>query len=95
MVMKLLYSGPMHMMYNIPVDDRWRTNILAAMKNDRARFGMELDEPMCKNKVPREGIVIRINGDKFTRAWKLKSLRHYGLEAKENDTGVINIEDEA
>lgn len=96
MVMNLLYSGPMHMMYpDIPVDDNWRKNVLAAMKNDKERLGMELDEPMCKNKVPREGVVVRINKDNFVRAWKLKSLRHYGLEAKENDTGVANIEDEA
>ena len=96
MVMNLLYSGPMHMMYpDIPVDDNWRKNVLAAMKLDKDRFGMELDEPMCKNKVPREGIVVRVDKDKFARAWKLKSLRHYGLEAKENDTGVANIEDEA
>lgn len=96
MVMKLLYSGPMYMMYqDIPVNDDWRKNVLAAMKADKDRFGMELDEPMCKNKVPREGIVIRVDKDKFARAWKLKSLRHYGLEAKENDSGVVNIEDEA
>lgn len=96
MVMNLLYSGPMYMMYpDIPVDDDWRKNVLAAMKNDKNRLGMELDEPMCKNKVPREGIVVRVEKDKLARAWKLKSLRHYGLEAKENDAGVANIEDEA
>jgi hypothetical protein len=55
---------------------------------------MELDEPLCtENKVPREGIVIRIDDDIKPRAWKLKTLRHYGKEAEENDSGEENIED--
>lgn len=29
---------------------------------------MELDEPLCKHKVPREGIVIRLEDDLFPRA---------------------------
>ena len=63
------------------------------MKNDKEHFGMEEDEPLCKNKVPREGIVIRIDGDKFARAWKLKTMRHLAHEGKMNDSGEANIED--
>lgn len=63
------------------------------MKNDRTLILMEEDEPMCKNKVPREGIVLRIVNDEFSRAWKLKSLRHYGKEAEAHDKGEVDIEE--
>ena len=54
---------------------------------------MEEDEPLCKNKVPREGIVVRIDGDKFARAWKLKTMRHYGKEAEQHDKGEVDMEE--
>jgi hypothetical protein len=63
------------------------------MKKDKDLILMELDEPMCKNKVPREGVVVRIVGDKFSRAWKLKSLRHYGKEAEAHDKGEVDMEE--
>jgi hypothetical protein len=56
---------------------------------------MEEDEPMCKNKVPREGIVIRKVGDMHARAWKLKTLRHYGKEAEAHDKGEVDMEETA
>ena len=54
---------------------------------------MELDKPLCKHKVPREGIVIRVEDDLFPRAWKLKTLRHYGKEAEQHDRGEVDIEE--
>jgi hypothetical protein len=54
---------------------------------------MEKNEPMCNNKVPREGIVIRKKDDNFARAWKLKCANFYAREAKANDAGEANIED--
>jgi hypothetical protein len=74
-------------------DENWRNEFLECIKNDKDRFGMELDEPLCKNKVPREGIVIRINGDKFNRAWKVKTMRHYGIEAEQHDKGEVDMEE--
>ena len=65
------------------------------MKDDKNMLGMELDEPLCKNKVPREGVVIRIEGDRFKRAWKLKCKRHYECEAKAHDNDEIDIEETA
>ena len=41
------------------------------MKEDE-RFYMEKNDPICKNKVPCEGIVIRKYGDTVLRADKLK-----------------------
>lgn len=93
MFLTILYDGPFMDLYSdIPIDENWHKNVLARMKVDK-NFLMEEDEPLCKNKVPREGIVIRKNNDKFARAFKLKCQRHYMRECKENDEGIINIED--
>lgn len=78
---------------DIPEDENWNKNILAQMKADRDLILMEEDEPMCKNKVPREGIVIRIVGDKISRSWKLKSLRHYSKEAEQHDKSEVDMEE--
>jgi hypothetical protein len=75
--------------------NHWHENVLARMKADRTNFLMEEDEPLCKNKVPREGVVIRIDGDKFARAWKLKTMRHYGKEAEAHDKGEADMEETA
>lgn len=94
--LNIVYDGVMADLYpEIPVDENWHKNVLEAMKNDKDRFLMELDEPMCKNKVPREGVVIRIKNDKFARAWKLKSKRHYGIEAEQHDSGEVDMEETA
>jgi hypothetical protein len=95
MPLEILYMGQMKDLYpDIPVDDNWHMNVLERMKNDTENFGMELDEPLCFKKVPREGIVIRIDNDKFPRAWKLKCKRHYTMEAKQHDNGDVDIEEE-
>lgn len=55
-------------------------------------FGMEEDEPYFYNKVPREGIVIRIDNDKKPEAFKLKCLKFYQRERKMIDKGEVDIE---
>jgi hypothetical protein len=50
---------------------------------------LEKDCYMCINKVPAEGIVIRIGDD----AYKMKSFAFYQLETKELDSGATNLED--
>ena len=90
----VLYHGRFGDLYpDIDETQHWQENVLERMKNDKEHFGMEEDEPLCKIKVPREGVVIRIDGDKFARAWKLKTMRHLAHEGKMNDQGVANIED--
>ena len=92
--LNIIYQGRFGDMYpDVPEDENWNKNILARMKSDKDLILMELDEPMCKNKVPREGIVVRIVGDAFPRAWKLKSLRHYGKEAEAHDKGEVDMEE--
>ena len=92
--LNILYHGPIKDMYaEVPLDDNWHNNLLEKMKNDGEWLLMEKNEPMCKNKVPREGVVIRIDNDKLARAWKLKSRRHYEISATEYDLGIVNMED--
>lgn len=96
MFLTILYHGRFGDLYpDLDESQHWHANVLARMKADRTNFLMEEDEPLCKNKVPREGIVIRIDGDKFARAWKLKTLRHYGKEAEQHDKGEVDMEEDA
>lgn len=75
------------------IDNDWSTKFLEKLANDKAFF-MEEDSPDCRNKVPHEGIVIKIE-DMIPRAFKLKSFAFLNKEQKEADEGVSNIEDNA
>lgn len=90
----ILYKGTLADLYSdLNTDSHWHTNLLERMKNDKDNFGMELNEPLCTfNKVPREGIMIRINNDKFVRAFKLKTQSFMLKEAVSIDAGEIDIE---
>jgi hypothetical protein len=48
---------------------------------------MEMNEPHCRNVVPREGIIVRIENDPIKEAFKLKCLKFLGKEAAEMDKG--------
>ena len=84
MLTPMLYSGTLKDLYpEISTETHWRENVLEALKNDKERFGMEMNEPMCFN-VPREGIVIRISDDPVAEAFKLKcTLTLYHMHAQE------------
>jgi hypothetical protein len=60
--------------------------------SDEKRFYMELDSPDCVNKVPAEGIVIR-KEDMVPFAVKLKSFYFLDQEQKDQDKGIVNLED--
>ena len=77
--------------YIYPSD--WFNQFVETMANDE-NFYMELDSPDCVNKVPQEGIVIKIDNTK-SAAFKLKTFRHLNREGKELDAGIENIEDNA
>ena len=70
-------------------DDAWRDEFLAYVKFQYN----EKDCYMCKNKVPEEGCVVRIEGLEF-EAYKAKSERFYARETAQLDKGESNIEDE-
>ena len=89
----ILYHGTLKCLYpEIDIDTHWHENVLEAMKNDTKTLGMELNEPLCRNKTPREGIVLRIDKDPIKEAWKLKSMAFLSREAKLIDSGEVDIE---
>lgn len=89
----LLYHGKLSDLYpELDVQNHWNENVLEAMKNDKEHFGMELDEPLCNNKVPREGICLRIANDPVKECFKLKCLYFLGKEAANIDKGEVDIE---
>ena len=89
----ILYHGTLGDLYpEVDVHTHWQENVLIAMKNDKNRLGMELNEPLCKNKVPREGVCIRIDNDPINECFKLKTDAFAVREAKEMDNGTVDIE---
>lgn len=90
---QILYHGTLKELYpELDEDKHWNENVLIALKNDTEHFGMELNEPLCKNKVPREGIVIRIDHDTCKEAFKLKTDAFALKEAKLMDAGKVDFE---
>lgn len=86
----ILYNGLMKDLYpDLDLRNHWNENVLSRMKKDK-NFGMEENEPMCKNELPREGIVLRINDDPVAEAFKLKCLKFLGKEAEDMDKGVTS-----
>lgn len=79
----VLYEGSLEKLYpNLSKENHWHESVLQEMSNEK-RWLMEKREPLCKNKVPREGVVLRIVGDPLKEAFKLKTnaflLRERGL----------------
>ena len=89
----ILYHGTLGELYpDLDTAEHWNENVLLAMADDKEHFGMELNEPLCKNKVPREGIVLRITEDPHSEAFKLKTFAFLLKEAKMVDSGDVDIE---
>jgi hypothetical protein len=68
--------------------DKWQAELLEKLSNS---YNMEKDCTICKNKVPAEGFVVRVEGLDYD-AYKLKSFRFTERETKELDKGEIDIE---
>lgn len=66
--------------------------LLNYLRGDKERLGMEQDEPMCDNKVPREGIVVRTDSSDELVAYKLKTEAFRKRELKDIDNGEVDIE---
>ena len=91
-IVPLLYHGSLgHLYPEISTDHHWHENILAALKQESV-FDMEELEPLCNNKTPREGIVLRIIGDPIAEAFKLKCISFLEKEAKQVDKGELNLD---
>lgn len=89
----LLYHGTLKDLYpTVSETEHWHENVLHKMMNDKEHFCMEELEPLCKNKVPREGIVLRITNDPCAEAFKLKCVKFKEREAKAVDNGEVDVE---
>ena len=70
----IFYHGTLGDLYpDVDESEHWHENVLERMKADKEHFGMEEYEPMCKNKVPREGICLRLDDDPILENFKLKT----------------------
>ena len=70
----VLYSGTLGQLYpDLLSAAQWHAEVLQRLAADRDLLGMEEAEPLCRNEVPREGVVLRIVGDPESEAFKLKS----------------------
>jgi predicted transcriptional regulator len=88
----LMYHGTLADLYpEISTTEHWHENVLEALKVEK-RFLMEQMEPMCINKVPREGFVIRKANDPIKEAWKLKCFKYFERERAAIDNGEIDME---
>ena len=77
----------------LEIDEHWSENFLQMLANDKS-FNMEQDSPECNNKVPHEGLVIKIENMK-SEAFKLKCFKFLGIEQDAALAGETNIEDNA
>lgn len=73
--------------------EHWNENFLSKLANDKS-FYMECNSPTCDNKVPHEGIVIKIENMK-SEAFKLKCFKFLDGEGKALDKGEVDIESES
>lgn len=79
----IFYRGTLMDLYpNLSLTEHWHESVIEEMRHDTKHFGMEKNEPMCKNKVPREGLCIRIEGDEFPECFKLKCLKFLQKESQ-------------
>jgi hypothetical protein len=86
----LIYFGRADGFYkDCMTDEVWRESFFNKLKAD---YVYDQDSQFCKNKVPEEGIVLRIEGLK-PEALKLKAFRFLESESKALDKGEVNIED--
>jgi hypothetical protein len=89
----ILYHGKVSELYpDIEINDDFGKNFVQRLANDSERFGMEQLEPFCKNEVPREGLVIRIDDDDVNEAFKLKCYAFLEMEGKAIDSGNVDME---
>ena len=89
----ILYHGTLADMYpEIDVANHWHENVLDAMKNDKKTLGMEMNEPLCRTKVPREGIVLRIDDDAVSEAFKLKCTNYLLVEGRDVSNAETNCD---
>ena len=91
----LLYHGTLKDLYpELDTENHWHENLLENMKNDKVRFGMEMNEPMNTHypESPREGICVRKEGAKLPSCSKLKCYSFFLGESIRMDNGDVDAE---
>ena len=83
------YYGYAKHLFSLDLDHEWNNNFLENLKQ---RY-LEGDCLLCKNKVQREGIVLKTENGQ-PEAYKLKSFRFLQQESKDLDKGIVTLEDE-
>lgn len=78
---------------DLSVSEHWNENFLQRLASDK-NFFMECESPTCNNKVPHEGIVIKIENS-LSEAYKLKCIKFLEGESKSLDKGEVDIETES
>ena len=84
-----IYYGKAMDLYDISLTDHWNENLL---QNLEFNYN-EKDCYMCANKLPEEGIIIRVEKLDQYEAYKLKSKRFLLGESEEQEKEISNIED--
>lgn len=82
------FYGQAKDLFNIAESEHWHENFLAAMIEKY----LEKDCDMCNNKVPAEGIVLRIDAPFDFNCFKLKSFAFLTKESRDLDAGTIDME---
>jgi hypothetical protein len=87
----VLYHGKLCDLYpDIDTQNHWHENFVARMKQDKDLFKMECKEPLCKNSVWREGVVIRKENDPIKEAFKLKCANYLKAESDDISKGIVS-----
>lgn len=74
---------------NLQTEEGWKSLFMSQLE-----LLLEGECKHCANKVPAEGVCVRIDGRDTYMTFKLKSKRFLERESKELDKGEVNIEDE-
>lgn len=86
-VPRLYYGQAKNLFPELLLNETWNNNFL----NKLSENYLETKETMCINKVPREGICLRVEGLE-NKTYKYKSFAFFELETKSLDAGEVDIE---
>ena len=83
-----IYYGKAKNLYDISTSDHWHEELLQRLCDDY----LEKDCDLCTNKVPDEGICLRVDKPLDIEIYKLKSFAFLQMETKALDDGVVDME---
>ena len=85
----LYYVGYAKNIYpELNLDEHWNESFFKKLESQYATGNCD----MCNNKVPREGIVLRVEQLMWFESYKLKNFEFLEYESKELDKGLVDME---